>query len=316
RWAADSLYKGSIPFPTSTTVSLDCLEDIVNFLWNLKKRGYKETSIKQTYSKVLKNIARNCDLNNPEQVSEFIADKHVSCARKELIVNCYINYCKYKGLQFTIPRYKRVDKIPHVPLEKDIEALISALPPKLSIFTRTVKETGARSGEVWSLLWEDIDYNKNQISINYPEKGSRARIVKVTSQPIASLSRLNRQTKYVFKEHPKQKINGFRSYFIRKRKQIATKQCNPRLAKITWKSLRHFKATMEYHRTKDILYVKQILGHVNIQNTLVYTHLVKWDTDDYICKTAKTVAEASTLIEMGFECVTEMDGVKLFRKRK
>ena len=77
RWAADSLYKGSIPFPTSTTESPH-KEDIVNFLWELKKRGYKETSINETYCKVLKNIAKNCNLNHPEQVSEFVGDKQVS----------------------------------------------------------------------------------------------------------------------------------------------------------------------------------------------------------------------------------------------
>ena len=73
---------------------------------------------------------------------------------------------------------------------------------------------------------------------------------------------------------------------------------------------------MEYQRTKDILHVKALLGHVNIQNTLVYTHLVHFENYDYVCKTAKTVEEATALIENGFEYVTEMDGVKLFKKPK
>jgi len=30
---------------------------------------------------------------------------------------------------------------------------------------------------------------------------------------------------------------------------------------------------MEYHRTKDILYVKELLGHKNINNTLIYISL-------------------------------------------
>lgn len=99
RWAADSLHMGSIPIPGSSTESLYS-SDIVDFLWHLKKQGYKDTTIEESYSKVLKNIAKNCDLNNPEAVSEFVAKKHVSSGRKELIVNCYLNYCKYKGLSF------------------------------------------------------------------------------------------------------------------------------------------------------------------------------------------------------------------------
>ena len=39
-------------------------------------------------------------------------------------------------------------------------------------------------------------------------------------------------------------------------------------------------------------------------------------SDEYVCKTAATVNEASELIELGFEYVTEMDGLKLFKKPK
>ena len=68
---------------------------------------------------------------------------------------------------------------------------------------------------------------------------------------------------------------------------------------------------MEYHKTKDILHVMQLLGHKNIRNTLVYTHLVNWKSDDYVCKVGKFVKEASELIESGFDYVTEVDGCKL-----
>ena len=73
---------------------------------------------------------------------------------------------------------------------------------------------------------------------------------------------------------------------------------------------------MEYKRTKDILYVKELLGHVDIKNTLVYTHLVNFENNEWICKVASTVEEAKQLIEAGFEYVTEIDGKKLFRKPK
>ncbi len=103
---------------------------------------------------------------------------------------------------------------------------------------------------------------------------------------------------------------------MRERKKISQALNNPKIQSITWKSLRHYKATMEYSRTKDILYVKELLGHVNINNTLVYTHLVNFGSEEYVCKATGNLDEASKLVEAGFEFVVDMDGVKLFRKRK
>lgn len=73
---------------------------------------------------------------------------------------------------------------------------------------------------------------------------------------------------------------------------------------------------MEYHKTKDLLHVMQFLGHRNIKNTLVYTHLVDFENDDYHSATANTVQEASKLIEAGFEYLCTYNDIMLFRKRK
>ena len=51
-------------------------------------------------------------------------------------------------------------------------------------------------------------------------------------------------------------------------------------------------------------------------STLVYTHLISFKDDDYVCKVARSVEEAGTLIENGYEYVTDFEQAKLFRKRK
>ncbi|MGD8565227.1 MAG: hypothetical protein PVF96_02645 [Candidatus Bathyarchaeota archaeon] len=73
---------------------------------------------------------------------------------------------------------------------------------------------------------------------------------------------------------------------------------------------------MEYHKTKDILHVMQFLGHRNIKNTLVYTQLLPQKDNDFVVKVARTLDDAKTLLECGFEYITDMDHYKLFRKRK
>jgi hypothetical protein len=67
---------------------------------------------------------------------------------------------------------------------------------------------------------------------------------------------------------------------------------------------------------KDILFVKQQLGHRKVETTLVYTQLMKFDSDEYTSTVATNIDESRKLIEYGFDYVTEIDGIKLFRKRK
>ncbi len=60
----------------------------------------------------------------------------------------------------------------------------------------------------------------------------------------------------------------------------------------------------------------KMLGHRNIQNTLLYTQLISFQNDDFFSATAKTVQDAQKLIEAGFEYVCEFNETKIFKKRK
>ena len=64
-----------------------------------------------------------------------------------------------------------------------------------------------------------------------------------------------------------------RRSFLYKRRTLVCKLSNPRLRNITFTTFRHWFATMEYHRTKDMLHVQRQLGHQSIQNTLIYVDL-------------------------------------------
>jgi len=105
---------------------------------------------------------------------------------------------------------------------------------------------------------------------------------------------------------------SLRRTFEKQRERIAHKLNNPRINRISFHTLRHWKATMEYHRTKDILHVMQLLGHKNIRNTLKYTQLVNFQDDNYVCKVTRDPEKIKKLIEAGFQYVTEQDGLKFF----
>jgi hypothetical protein len=73
---------------------------------------------------------------------------------------------------------------------------------------------------------------------------------------------------------------------------------------------------MEYAKAKDTLHVMQVVCHRCIQNTMTYTHLINFESDEYHTATAKTLKEDEELLRTGFEYVAERDGVKIYRKRK
>jgi len=67
--------------------------------------------------------------------------------------------------------------------------------------------------------------------------------------------------------------------------------------------------------------VKKVLGHKSVLTTQRYVDLyteIYGDMlpEDYVCETASTVEEAKKLIEAGFEFVSEIEGVQLYRKVK
>ena len=91
------------------------------------------------------------------------------------------------------------------------------------------------------------------------------------------------------------------------------------MLKIRLYDLRHWYATTQYLKTRDIFHVKYLLGHRYIQSTLVYLHvaqgLVNY-SDEYFVKVASNIEEFTQLLESGFEYVSDYEGKKILRKRK
>ncbi len=203
------------------------------------------------------------------------------------------------GKKWTPPKYTRVRKLPFIPSEKEVNDLISGTNRKTSVFLKLLKETGMRSGEAWQLEWIDINFENRTVSIT-PEKGSNPRALPISIELIAMLKGLYPKSNKVFKGS----LRHFRRNYRRKRKRIAEKLKNPRIDCINFHTLRHFKATMEYHKTKDILHVKQLLGHRNINSTLLYTQLVNFAENDYHVRVAINIKEGCELVKSGLQYVT------------
>jgi integrase len=290
---------------------------ILEFAWHLKKQNSSGATIK-TFTCLLKKLVDNgADLNEPESVKEVLAKLTVSQNSKTLMVATYTSFLKFLNKSWIPPKYKRQDKIPFIPQESEIDSLISGCSRRISTLLLLLKETGMRIGEASRLKWTDINAENNTVAINEPEKGSNTRIIRVSARLIRVIEALPKKCDKVFGKS--NKTDKSHSYY-RQRMWLSNKLSNPRLQKITFHTFRHWKATMEYHKTKDIIHVQRLLGHRNIQNTLRYINLeqaiFKDTIDQFHVKVADSLDDACKLLEVGYEYVTDTDGKKLFRKRK
>jgi len=300
----------------ATTQTVDIKGKIVEFAWQLKKDGLSERTIK-SYVERLKTLQKKgAILTEPESVKEIIAlQDHWSKGTKYGTVQAYNKFAKLNGMRWNPPRYKPVRKKPFIPLQKELDALIACCGKKTSTLLQLLKETAMRIGEALKLKWTDVDFERNVVTVNHPEKNGESRQIEVSNKLMAMLNRLQKKNDKVFGGIT---MNTAESNFHVQKKKAAFKLQNPRLKQITFHTFRHWKATMEYHRTKDILHVKQLLGHRDINTTLIYIQLVSFESNEFIPRRAKTKEEEDALIEAGFELVRydRVNREAIYRKRK
>jgi integrase len=124
---------------------------------------------------------------------------------------------------------------PSVPLETEIDQLISAAGRKTGTFLQLLKETGIRPGEAWNLKWIDLDLEKSTVNI-LPEKNSNTRQLRISTRLMAMLNRLPRRYEYVLrnpKVDPLRSMGVFRRSVAGQRKRLTQKLQNPRISAIT-----------------------------------------------------------------------------------
>lgn len=286
----------------------------------LPRRGYADETIRMNNSVLRALIVRGANLRDSNSVKNVLAlEKKWSQSRRRNAINAYTLFLKFLGLTWEKPICNVVRKFPFLPTEQEIDALIAGCSNQVATFLQLLKETAMRSGEAKRIQWIDIDFERRTIVLNEPEKNSLPRIWNISSKLLAMLNSLPKKSTKLFGEGP---INSLKSTFLKARKRLAHKLQNPRLQQIHFHTLRHWKATMEYHRTKDLLHTMAFLGHKRSENTLLYVQLdeklFKDYCDNFITRVAHNVQEACPLVETGFEYVTGEynDGGKIFRKRR
>jgi integrase len=313
-------FSGDKPHLRATNISQSfktiCPQDtpIFNVLWNMKKNGMAYDTIRNV-DKALSALSQRCDLTKPELVKVTIAEFE-SDGYKRNLKYAYNKYAEFYGLEWEKPKYWQPQKIPKIPLEKHIEAVIA----NSSIKTASAisKDTGLRPCELLKLTLKDIDLENG---IVYPEsaKHGTPRTLKLTQRTLTMLKtwllkeNIGNNKKIFGKWTTENYGKNFRYY----RNKTAKKLGEPTIQTVKLYHLRHYYATMLLKKTNNLLIVKMKLGHHNINHTLKYAQVLDIEGEEnYSSEIAETIEQARKLIESGFEYVTEMDGQKLFRKHK
>jgi integrase len=149
-----------------------------------------------------------------------------------------------------------------------LQGLMAAEDWKLVVFAI---ETGLRRSEQFGLLWKYVNLEAGVLTIPLP-KGGKTRHVPLSEGAKAVLRSLPSflESAYVFPKPDNWGAMDSRA-FMRRAYTPALRKAGIQGA--TWHTLRHTAASRRVMAGVDIVSVKEIMGHRNIETTLRYSHL-------------------------------------------
>ena len=288
---------------------------ILNLLIKLQNEGRTDGTIK-AHDVRLKIISKHADLDKPDTVTQFITKMKTGNNYKIAMIRTYQNYCRHYNLTWNPPKYTSDTKAIRIPSTEKLDMLIASSGKTLSMKLDISKQTGMRPVELMNLKVRDVALEQRTI---YPTtaKHGASRSLKISTNLRDTIqNHINRHKLTPNDKLFKSDALHYGHTYREMRNKLSDKLNDPSIRTIRLYDFRHYFATTLYHKTRDILLVKQQMGHKRIETTLIYTQLLNVTDDEWTCKTATNVKEDQNLIESGFEYVSERDGIKLYRKRK
>ena len=188
RDGSDSRVKvvGSNPAGPTTSRTGPARAKIFNTVWELKKRGYCDITLKAKGER-LRFLARHANLDDPEAVKGFIAEQTSwSNGYKQSVAYAYDNYVKTNGLSWSLPHFRVEDKLPKIPTEEKINQIIVRARGKYVLVFSILRDTGMRPIELERTRTRDIDFERGIIAVR-TAKGGAGRTVQVRRQTLALL---------------------------------------------------------------------------------------------------------------------------------
>ena len=259
-------------YSSNTIINYELDINLFEKYLSLKKTNLK--SIK--YKEVLDFISYLKDNHKSTSVNRVISS--LRSYYKFLIRNKYV----FNNPFNIVNGMKKEKKLPNYFKYNEYEELINSIDVSnnLGIRNKCIFEvllcTGCRVNELVNIKLKDVDINTNEIKVL--GKGNKERIVYLGSYAIDSINDYlnirkdilkNKNNDYLFLNHLGNKLTtrGISEIID----NILKKTCSN--LKITPHTFRHSFATMMLNEGCSLKSVQELLGHVSLSTTSIYTHI-------------------------------------------
>lgn len=250
-----------------------------NFIQEMKRRGYRENSIKNYSSCIdvfLSTIKKDHPKNiNEQDIKHFLGNcirantqRNYQSAIKLFYEICFNQKQKFKNIPYT----KKEKKLPIILSVDEIQKMFDVCENKKhKLILALLYSCSLRVSEVINLKWENIDRSRRVIYI-LDAKGGKNRQVGLNDTLIKLMEEYYRAYKtriFIFGGQFSEQYSS-RSV-LQVVKQLSIKAG---IDKRTYTHLiRHCSASHMVENGIDINLIQRILGHQNVKTTLIYTHI-------------------------------------------
>lgn len=193
---------------------------------------------------------------------------------------------KSEGLPYEylhLPAIKEAQKIPVVLSKEEVWAMLqSCTLLKHKMLIGLLYGCGLRCMEVRGVRLQDLDFDRKQLRV-VQGKGSKDRYVPLSEHLVRGLKKYieaEKPKEYLFNGQPNGRAGGdYDSRYSQRGVQWAVKQAAKQAniqKEICVHTLRHTFATHLLEDGLDILTLKELLGHANIETTMLYLHIAQF----------------------------------------
>ena len=282
----------------------------------MKLDNKSDDTIKFT-RKALTFIAKHSALSEPESVKMFIANLKTSDSYKKNLITAYNHYCDFYQIQWKRPKYTQDAKNIALPTRERLMMIIANAPKGFAVKLQMSMETGLRPVELCRLRVKDIDLDHKTVNPTTAKNGNPRTVpfsenLKLKIQERILAKKLTPQDRLFGNVTPDQYGNRYRTI----RNRLFEKLKDPSIHTIRLYDFRHYFCTKKLNDINNPYTVMVLMGHTQLKTTQRYMHLLNLNDDEWTCAGATTANDAMKLIESGYQYVTTIEGIQLFKKRK